>query len=108
MSILFYLFIHYFIYYILIYIYFDNCFVYLYNDREVIRMPKEMTPEDVAVILKKALIDAHTTAAKFWESRGVGPQNGNNRMRKGSFRFYEFVNMLHDLGYAVEIKKIEE
>lgn len=41
----------------------------------------------------------------FWRSRGISQPAGNRKLREGTVKYIEFVNILESLGYRVEIKK---
>ena len=64
-----------------------------------------MDAEDLKKMWKKILIDEGLSETEFWKSRGVAQSVGNKKMRLGTVKYIEFVNILESLGYRVEIKK---
>ena len=64
-----------------------------------------MEKEDLQKLWKKILIDEGVSDAEFWRSRGISQPAGNRKLREGTIKYIEFVNILESLGYRVEIKK---
>ena len=64
-----------------------------------------MEKEDLRKLWKKVLIDEGISEAEFWRSRGISQPAGNRKLREGTIKYIEFVNILNSLGYRVEIKK---
>ena len=64
-----------------------------------------MTKEDLQKFWKKVLIDEGISETEFWRSHGVSQPAGNRKLREGTIKYIEFVNILDSLGYNVEIKK---
>lgn len=64
-----------------------------------------MTKEDLQKFWKKVLIDEGISEAEFWRNRGVSQPAGNRKLREGTIKYIEFVNILESLGYEVTINK---
>lgn len=64
-----------------------------------------MNKEDLQKLWKKILIDEGISEAEFWRSRGISQSAGNRKLREGTIKYIEFINILNSLGYQVEIKK---
>ena len=64
-----------------------------------------MNKEDLQKLWKKILIDEGVSEAEFWRSHGISQPTGNRKLREGTVKYIEFVNILNSLGYRVEIKK---
>ena len=64
-----------------------------------------MTREDLQKFWKKILIDEGLSETEFWRSRGVSQPAGNRKLREGTIKYIEFINILESLGYEVTIKK---
>lgn len=64
-----------------------------------------MNKEDLQKLWKKILIDEGFSETEFWRSRGVSQPAGNRKLREGTVKYIEFVNILNSMGYQVEIKK---
>ena len=64
-----------------------------------------MYVEDLKKMWKKILIDEGLSETEFWKSRGVAQSVGNKKMRLGTIKYIEFINILESLGYEVTIKK---
>ena len=64
-----------------------------------------MNKEDLQKLWKKILIDEGVSEAEFWRSRCISQPAGNRKLREGTVKYIEFVNILNSMGYQVEIKK---
>ena len=64
-----------------------------------------MDVEDLKKMWKKILIDEGLSETEFWRSRGVSQPAGNRKLREGTIKYIEFINILESLGYEVTIKK---
>ena len=64
-----------------------------------------MEKEDLLKVWRKILIDEDLSAAEFWKKHGLNEVVWNRKMRSGTVKYIEFVNILDSLGYNVEIKK---
>ena len=69
--------------------------------KEVITMEKA----ELLKLWRKILIDEDLSAAEFWKKHGLNEVVWNRKMRLGTVKYIEFVNILESLGYRVEIKK---
>ena len=69
--------------------------------KEVINMEKA----ELLKLWRKILIDEDLSAAEFWKKHGLNEVVWNRKMRLGTVKYIEFVNILNSLGYQVEIKK---
>ena len=69
--------------------------------KEVINMEKA----ELLKLWRKILIDEDLSAAEFWKKHGLNEVVWNRKMRSGTVKYIEFVNILDSLGYNVEIKK---
>ena len=80
----------------------DNISTMCYNAfKEVINMEKT----ELLKLWRKILIDEDLSAAEFWKKHGLNEVVWNRKMRLGTVKYIEFVNILESLGYRVEIKK---
>ena len=64
-----------------------------------------MNKEDLQKLWKKILIDEGFSETEFWRSRGVSQPAGNRKLREGTIKYIEFINILESLGYKVSIEK---
>lgn len=64
-----------------------------------------MTLEDFKKEWKKILIDKDISEAELWRQLGVSQQAGNRKIREGTIKYLEFVNILEKLGYKIKIEK---
>ena len=64
-----------------------------------------MEKEDLQKLWKKILIDEGVSEAEFWRSRGISQPAGNRKLREGTIKYIEFINILESLGYKVSIEK---
>ena len=64
-----------------------------------------MDVEDLKKMWKKILIDEGLSETEFWKSRGVAQSVGNKKMRRGTIKYIEFINILESLGSKVSIAK---
>ena len=69
--------------------------------KEVINMEKT----ELLKLWRKILIDEDLSAAEFWKKHGLNEVVWNRKMRLGTVKYIEFINILESLGYRVEIKK---
>ena len=53
-----------------------------------------MDVEDLKKMWKKILIDEGLSETEFWKRRGVAQSVGNKKMRLGTIKYIEFVNIL--------------
>ena len=80
----------------------DNISTMCYNAfKEVINMEKT----ELLKLWRKILIDEDLSAAEFWKKHGLNEVVWNRKMRLGTVKYIEFVNILESLGYEVTIKK---
>ena len=77
----------------------------LYNRYIKEKRWRPLNKEDLQKLWKKILIDEGVSEAGFWRSRGISQPAGNRKLREGTIKYIEFVNILNSLGYQVEIKK---
>ena len=71
--------------------------------KEVINMEKT----ELLKLWRKILIDEDLSAAEFWKKHGLNEVVWNRKMRLGTIKYIEFINILESLGYEVTIKKGE-
>ena len=64
-----------------------------------------MEKAELLKLWRKILIDEDLSAAEFWKKHGLNEVVWNRKMRSGTVKYIEFVNILNSLGYQVEIKK---
>lgn len=64
-----------------------------------------MEKAELLKLWRKILIDEDLSAAEFWKKHGLNEVVWNRKMRSGTVKYIEFVNILDSLGYNVEIKK---
>ena len=64
-----------------------------------------MEKAELLKLWRKILIDEDLSAAEFWKKHGLNEVVWNRKMRAGTVKYIEFVNILDSLGYNVEIKK---
>lgn len=64
-----------------------------------------MEKTELLKLWRKILIDEDLSAAEFWKKHGLNEVVWNRKMRAGTVKYIEFVNILDSLGYNVEIKK---
>lgn len=64
-----------------------------------------MTLEEFKKEWKKILIDKDISEAELWRQLGVSQQAGNRKIREGTIKYLEFVNILEKLGYKIKIEK---
>ena len=64
-----------------------------------------MEKAELLKLWRKILIDEDLSAAEFWKKHGLNEVVWNRKMRLGTVKYIEFVNILNSLGYQVEIKK---
>ena len=66
---------------------------------------RPLNKEDLQKLWKKILIDEGFSETEFWRSRGVSQPAGNRKLREGTIKYIEFINILESLGYKVSIEK---
>ena len=64
-----------------------------------------MDAAELSKTWKKILIDNALSETQFFEQRGISQQAGNRKIREGTIKYIDFVNLLNDLGYDVTIHK---
>ena len=66
-----------------------------------------MEKAELLKLWRKILIDEDLSAAEFWKKHGLNEVVWNRKMRLGTIKYIEFINILESLGYEVTIKKGE-
>lgn len=64
-----------------------------------------MEKAELLKLWRKILIDEDLSAAEFWKKHGLNEVVWNRKMREGTIKYIEFINILESLGYEVTIKK---
>ena len=64
-----------------------------------------MEKTELLKLWRKILIDEDLSAAEFWKKHGLNEVVWNRKMRLGTIKYIEFINILESLGYEVTIKK---
>ena len=64
-----------------------------------------MEKTELLKLWRKILIDEDLSAAEFWKKHGLNEVVWNRKMRAGTVKYIEFINILESLGYKVSIEK---